>query len=287
MFAKQDRASRQILVCITLAITAAWALAACGGEEDGEARQAAQTLSFVLEGKGSTSTKIALSKETADPGIATIRLVNNSTEQGELQLIRVEGDHSPEEASEGLSKAIEGRAVPEWFFAAGGVGPVPSGESATVKQVLRPGTYYAYDTTVLFIDPLTGVVVEGEESDEELKADVTITAVDNEYEIDELPAGPAKVAFENVGAQPHNVQIAPLLGESTAEDAKRFFRNQGPEAPFNADDIRSTPVIEAGESQLIDLDLEPGRYVFFCTVSDREGGNYHSLNGMVDEVEIE
>lgn len=283
----RSRAPVRIIACILLVIAAAWALAACDDEDGDEEGQAAQTLTFALEGKGATSTRVTVSRETARPGRARIRLINGSTKEGELQLVRVEGEHSPEEAAEGLAKAIEARPLPDWFFAAGGVGPVPSGELATVTQVLEPGTYYPFDTTTLAAEPLTAVVVEGEESDEELEADVVVSAIDYGYEIDELSTGPTEIAFENAGAQPHNLRIAPLLGDSTAEDAKRFFRNEEPRPPLDEEDAESTPVIEAGESQLVEIDLEPGRYVLFCTVSDRKGGYYHSLKGMVEEVEVE
>ncbi len=46
-------------------------------------------------------------------------------------------------------------------------------------------------------------------------------------------------------------------------------------------------MLEGGEAQLVTLDLEPGRYVLFCFISDRQGGQPHALKGMVDEVEVE
>ena len=46
-------------------------------------------------------------------------------------------------------------------------------------------------------------------------------------------------------------------------------------------------MIEGGESQLVEMDLEPGRYVMLCFISDRQGGPPHALKGMVDEVEID
>ena len=45
-------------------------------------------------------------------------------------------------------------------------------------------------------------------------------------------------------------------------------------------------MIEGGETQLIDLDLKPGRYALFCLITDRLGGPPHALKGMVDEFEI-
>ena len=45
-------------------------------------------------------------------------------------------------------------------------------------------------------------------------------------------------------------------------------------------------MLEGGESQLVTLNLKPGKYVLYCFISDRQGGPPHALQGMVDEVEV-
>jgi hypothetical protein len=45
-------------------------------------------------------------------------------------------------------------------------------------------------------------------------------------------------------------------------------------------------VIEGGETQLVELDLEPGSYAMMCFISDRQGGPPHAVKGMVDELVV-
>lgn len=103
---------------------------------------------------------------------------NDRKGEGDLQLIRVEGDHSAEEVMKGLEAAMQGKAFPDWFFA--GVGTTAAGKSQTVTQVLEPGTYYAFNTegSQSQSDPASvpAVEVTGETSDEKVDADQTVDA---------------------------------------------------------------------------------------------------------------
>lgn len=270
----------QVILACLLAALAAVAIVACGDEE-------AQTLTFTLtdEGKGANIS----GPESAETGLAEITLENKSKGDGEMQLIRAEGDHSAEEVIEGLDNAMDGKPLPDWFFAGGGIGSVPSGNTATVTQVLKPGTYYAFDTEARKPSPatVTAVEVTGDESDEEISAgDATVSAAEYSFEADELPSGKVAIDFENGGTQPHHMLAAKIAGDATIEDVERSFKSNAGEPPLSEDTFQSTAVIEGGESQQVTLDLEPGRYVFYCFVSDRQGGPPHALKGMVDEVEV-
>jgi hypothetical protein len=266
-------------MCAALAMTA---LVACGDED-------AQTLTFTLSGKGKAA-KFTV-PESAEAGLAEITFRNNGKADSDLQLIRVEGDRSAEEVVEGLGKAMKGQAFPDWFFAGGGAGPTPPGASRTVSQVLEPGTYYAFDTEGSSGPPdpksVSSLEVSGEESDEELEADGTISAFEYGFESDGVSAGASEVVFENKGAQPHHIVYAPLSGDATAEDVEEFFDSEKGRPPFEEKDTTNTAVIEGGESQLVDLRLKPGRYVLLCFITDRQGGKPHAFKGMVDEVEVE
>ncbi len=265
------------IVFVALALTAVLSLAACGSDD-------VQTLTFTLEGSGKDS-RFTGPPKSADPGEAKIELVNDTDKEGELQLVRVEGGHSDQEVANGLKNAIEGKPLPIWFFAAGGVGPVPAGEAATVTQVLKPGVYYPYNVEAGTVKPK--IKVSGEESSDQLEGEPTVTAVDYGYKADGLSAGSEEILFENTGAEPHHLLASPLVGDSTAEDVERYFKTEKGKAPLDQKATQTTAVIEGGESQLVTLDLEPGRYAFYCFVTDREGGPPHALKGMVDEVEVE
>lgn len=269
-------------VCL-IALFAAMALAACGSESDD-----AQELSFTVETKGKSATVTA--PGSAEAGLAEITLTNDSDSEADLQLIRVEGDRTPEEVVAGLGKAIQGQPFPDWFFAAGGVGTLGPGESATVTQVLQPGDYYAFNTEGSQPDAKTVAVTEvsGEESDEEIEdGDATVEAAEYVFNTETLPSGEVEIAFDNIGAQPHHLIASPIKGDATAEDVEAAFKEEKGPPPLSEKGTLSTAVVEGGEGQLVTMNLEPGRYALYCFITDREGGPPHALKGMVDEVEVE
>jgi hypothetical protein len=276
-----SRAPIRIAACIALVALAAMVLAACGSGGD-----STQKLTFKLEGNGKESS-FRLPRY-AKSGLVEITLVNESDKRGDLQLLRVEGSHTGKEVVAGLEKALKGKPIPDWFFAAGGTRPAEPGQSSTVTQDLKPGFYYAYDGQAGKLNSSSALTVKGDEPDAGLpEADATVTAVDYGFETDGIPAGPTEIAFENSGAQPHQMAIAPLVGDSTAEDVERFFKTEKGTPPLREADVKSTTVLEGDEGQLVSFDLKPGRYVLYCFISDRQGGLPHALKGMVDEVEVE
>ena len=266
---------------LSIALLAALGLAACGDDEE------AQSLAFTLSGSGK-SAKVS-GPQNAETGLAEITLQNNTKGEGDLQLIRIEGDHDPDEVLEGLEAATRGKAFPAWFFAAGGVGTTEGGDTQTVTQVLEPGTYYAFNTEgdLPAAGSIPAMEVTGDASDETVEADETIDAFEYGFEAESLSSGKVEVAFENTGAQPHHLLAAPLKGDSTAEDVERAIKSEKGPPPFDEKAIQATAVIEGGEGQLVNLDLKPGRYVLLCFITDRQGGPPHALKGMVNEVAVE
>jgi hypothetical protein len=275
--------SVRALIGAVIAIAATLALAACG-DSGGDA----QSLSFTHGGAGKA---VEFSgPESADSGEAEITFANETKNEAELQLIRVEGDHSAGEVVEGLEDASSGKPFPDWFFAGGGVSSAKPGESKTVTQVLEPGTYYTTNVEAGLPDPesMVAVKVSGEESEEELEADATVKAVEYTFEDEGLEAGENEIAFRNEGAQPHHLIIAPIKGDATIEDVEAAIKEEKGTPPIDEKKTQTaTAVVEGGESQLVDVDLKPGRYAFMCFISDRQGGPPHAVKGMVKEVEIE
>jgi hypothetical protein len=277
-----SRLSFRVVACLAFAALTAFGFVACGGSEE------TQGLTFTLSGDGK-SAKISAPSE-AETGLAEITLKNDRKDEGDLQLIRAEGDHSAGEVVKGLEAAMQGKAFPEWFFAAGGVGTTAPGKSQTVTQVLEPGTYYAFNTegSQDQSDPASvpAVEVTGDASEETVEADETVDAFEYGFKADQLTSGKTEIAFDNAGAQPHHLLAAPLIGNNTAKDVEQAFKSEKGKPPFDEKGFQSTAVLEGGEGQLVTLDLKPGRYVLFCFITDRQGGPPHALKGMVDEVEV-
>ena len=278
----KQRTSRAyaILAC-SVAALAAFALVACGDEES-------QSLTYTVGGEGKAS-KVE-GPTSAETGLAEITFSNEGKGEADLQLIRVEGDHSAEETVEGLEKAMKGQPFPDWFFAGGGVGTIRAGDSQTVTQVLKPGTYYAFNTEGSQGPPdpksVPAMEVTGDESSDEVEGEATVSAIEYGFEADEVPSGEVEIDFENSGAQPHHLIASPLVGDSTAEEVEEFFKTNKGKQPISEKGTAATAVLEGGEGQSVTLDLKPGRYAFYCFISDRQGGPPHALKGMVDEFEV-
>lgn len=286
---RASRSSFRAAICLALAALVLFGVAACGSSSDDGDSEQTQSLTFTISQGGKTS-KLS-GPSSAEAGLAEITLKNDAQAAGNMQLVRVEGKHSAKEAIEGLQAATEGKPFADWLFAAGGVGGTEAGKSQTVTQVLEPGTYYAFNNEGIqgAPDPASTptIKVSGETSEATVEADETIDAFDYGFKSEQLSSGKTEIAFDNTGAQPHHLLAAPLTGDGTAEDVENAFKSGKGNPPFDEEGIVSTTVLEGGEAQLVTLDLKPGRYVFFCFVTDRKGGQPHSLKGMVDEIEVE
>lgn len=269
---------RRAAVALAAAVLAAAALAACGDSEE------EQALSFQLDKSGAVS-----GPGSAESGAVEITLQNDSDSEGDLQLIRTEGERSADDLVKAFESAGGGKPFPDWFFGGGGVGSVGPGESATVTQVLQPGTYYAINTeSKPDAGKVAAIEVTGDASDETVEGEATVSAGEYVFESDApLPAGANEIVFDNIGAQPHHLLASKLIGDATAEDVETFFKTEKGEPPLSEKGTQATAVIEGGEAQLVTLDLEPGRYALYCFISDRQGGPPHAFKGMIDEIEVE
>jgi hypothetical protein len=54
----------------------------------------------------------------------------------------------------------------------------------------------------------------------------------------------------------------------------------------DTDGTRETAVLEGGERQVTQLDLDAGRYALICFVRGRQGGPRHIELGMINEVRV-
>jgi len=223
-----------------------------------------------------------------------------ATEEHEAQLVRVEDDHTLAEALEVLSTDEGGAPSPSWLFAEGGVGSIKGGKTATVTQILQPGTYYVLDLGEGEGDNVPSfaeqgatatIQVTGEAGDAELPgADATVTAEDYSFVTDGLVAGVNRIRFDNTGEERHHIIAIPYEAGATLEQIKAFATSDAPpDGPPPVDFSRAsvTAVLEGGDSQITELNLASGKYAFICFISDRAGGPPHAAMGMINEVVVE
>lgn len=285
MFANENRARLRFLPLLA-AVFALALFAGCGDDDDeggGEAAAEIQQVEVTASGQGSLK-----GPKQLQAGLNEITLTNDANGPSDLQLIYVEGDRSGQEVLKAFAKAGSGTPFEPWFFGGGGVGTTEPGASRTVMQSLQPGTYYGFNTEVRGKPPYMSFEVSGEESDAELPSEeATVTASEYAFESEGLKPGANRLVFDNAGGEPHHVIAMPIVGDATIEDVEEFFKTEKGKPPVAFEKTVSTAVLEGGDSQVTDLELEQGRWAFVCFISDRQGGPPHALKGMVSEVEVE
>ena len=262
-----------------------FALSACGDDDDDggtEDQSSATALSIITGDKGIQA------PASVEAGLVEITLENDGKDNHEAQLIRLEGGHTAEEALSVLTG--QSSKIPDWFVGGGGVGTARPGESRTATQVLEPGSWAIVDLGAEKPQS-TALEVTGEPGDAELpEAEATITASEYTFEASGLQPGANTILFENAGQELHHVIANPVKPDATVAQITRFFETEEKSAdPFTkgeAGDIE-TAVLDDGGSQLVDLDLESGKYALMCFIPDRDGGPPHAAKGMITIEEIE
>lgn len=265
---------------VASAILGALALfaAACGGDEEPEQLTITATdFAFAVEGE-------------LTPGTTEIRLENDGQFEHHVQLLRIDGDQTVEEAIE----AIEGEP-PDWLTPYGGVAPLAPGESATVVDRLPAGRY----ALVCFIDEPDGVphfakgmvaefTLRGDENESDLpEADIEIVGTDDgsgsSYAFQapaSVEAGELNIRLSNEGTEGHEVGLVRVPDGTTVEQLLGVFSGETEPPPgFDAVSLGGVQGIDPGASQIATLDLEPGSYVLLCGIPNAEGVP-HAFLGM-------
>jgi hypothetical protein len=276
--------TRASVIAATLA--AALAVTACGGDDSEDPEKVA------IEASGGKQVTFTAPSEVK-AGVAEIEFTNSGEQANDAQLIRIEGDYTEQQVFDELRKAVEGEPVADWFKGAGGVGGTEPGETNTVEQELPEGAYYVVGQNQP-ATPLTKIEVTSDGDSELDEPDAKVTAQEYSFTGEGLKSGTNKILLANEGAQWHHFLASRLKEGATIEDAQKFLSSQGPGAgppPFEdgqqaVNDVQST-VLEGGTSQVVDAELQPGRYAFYCFISDKQGGPPHVVKGMVSEVTVE
>jgi plastocyanin len=280
--------------------------AACGSDDD-------DSSSGGSSGSAETSETTAVTFETSEPakgrvaidgpkeieaGVVEITLKNTTKGRHDAQILRVEGDRTADEVISSSIDSEEGAPIPEWITDGGGLAAVAPGESATVTEVLKPGTYYLFDTESAEGSEKPNArkggaakfEVTGEATTAELpETDATITAKDFSFETAGIKPGTNRLTFENTGKQLHHVLALPITKGSTIEDVRKFATSEGqPDGPPPVDfeNGAGTAVIDGGQAQVAELEFKQGKYALLCFITNRQGGPPHVAMGMVDELDV-
>jgi len=236
-----------------------------------------------------------------EAGLAEVRFKNSTDKPRALELIRLEGNHSFNEALDAIKGTEQGKGVPDWLSGAGGVGTTPPGETRIASVKLAEGNYYFADFdsvdennrsskryAELGLQMHLGVGAGNGEKVSLPKADFSITAKEYEFKIPVISPGLNTIEFRNEGKENHHFVAFPLKPGFTIEDLKTFLSSDKPSGPPPAemDKAVNVAVINGGQSEVTQLELKPGFYGFVCFINDRAGGPPHFTKGMTAEQRV-
>lgn len=214
-------------------------------------------------------------------GLVEVRFTNRGEAPHKAQLWRVKDGHTVEQALRAS------RPLPRWLATAGGVGATRPGETGRTFQRLPPGRYYVAGSGNEQGSVAQFRVTAGARPAVPPAARASVVARDYDFRVSGLRAGRTAVKFRNTGTEPHHAYFAPMRRGATLGDVRTALSGQssGP-LPVDFERARETVVIEGGDEQTTELELDSGRYALLCVVSDRAGGPPHTEKGMLAEVRV-
>ena len=244
--------------------------------------------------KGKTAS-FSVPKSTTG-GLVEVKLTNEGKAPHGVQFVRYEDGHTAAEALELLES--ESDKTPDWLRAEGGIGGVGGGESATATVNLEEGNFLISDAASFGEKPATAeLTVEGGSSGDLPDTEGTVTAEETgkdkfAWDVSDLTAGPNQITFDSEGDEAiHLIIAAPLKGKvPPLSQIKKEFgeEKEGPPPPYiDFEAAQSTAVLDGGKSQTTPIDLKPGKYLFFCPLTDRDGGKSHDQEGLLSIETVE
>jgi plastocyanin len=288
------------IVCTAVAVLVpGGVIAGCGGSGSSSSQSQTQKkppAKLEIKATGSGDELKFTVPPKAQAGPAEITFTNNAKDETDAQLISVQGKREDAEVVAQFTSAVQGKAVASWFKAAGGLGATKPGENATATQELKPGTYYVVSGEAPPKGPLAKIEVAmaqggssgggGSGGGSQLPTvPAKVVATDYAFRGQNLKVG-QPVEFTNQGKEWHHFIGAPIKGDATIEEIKKALEEERGEPPIDEENEIETAVMDGGEKQIVQADLRPGRYAFFCFIADRGGGPPHTTKGMVSEITV-
>jgi hypothetical protein len=283
-----------------MSLVVAIAASGCGSSKKTASTAATQSATptmaaFTVSEAGKTSKFTGPS--SVKGGLVTVQLTNNGKAVHGAQLIRILGTHTIAEAVK--SVASENNKTPSWLRAEGGVGGAPPALSAAATVSLPAGRYAVVDfaggresqgppaIAQLTVTPgqtaavpSTGTVITAANpSKDHYKWDVSGPLKTGSNTITLVSKGNSALHELDAVRITKDVPIATLV--------KALESNGPPPSYVDGTTNSSTAVIDGGKSLNTQLIIrKPGKYVFICHLTDRDGGKPHFAEGLITQVTV-
>ena len=284
----KKRLTLRWFLAVAATIASGALLAACGDDDEGDSGEAsAEPAQIQITATGDGPFNFEVDTAEAPAGAAEISLVNEAGSGTDGQLVYSAEERTDDEVLAEFQKAVTGKPVADWFEGGGGPGTAEPGATTTATQELKPGTYWVIGSGD---DPpegeLASITVTDEEGAELPETEGTVEAVDYSFSADGLTAGTNPVLLDNTGEQWHHFIASKMADGATIDDVQKFFETEKGKPPLTEENQIESTVMEGGTSQVVDLELEAGKYAVFCFIADKQGGPPHIERGMIAEVEV-
>ena len=114
--------------------------------------------------------------------------------------------------------------------------------------------------------------------------EIPVTAVEYEFQgvEDELISGEASFRLDNSGEEPHEFSLALITGDQSLEELLQLPEKEAGQAIENV----GRAFAEPGDSDFLEVELQPGRYGYVCFV-EAPDGTPHAFLGMAGEFRVE
>ena len=293
---------RKPLLMAAATLVAAVALAACGssskkGNSSGAGSGttgAGLDVSIAETGK---TAKFTLPK-TVTGGLQTLTLANKGTKPHGAQLVRLVGNHTPQEALKVIGS--QSNKTPGWLRGEGGLGPVPPGKTADATLMLEPGKYMVFDPPNGPGGPsgtpaYSQLTVAGGAPGALPNTPTTVTAArpgKDKYRWDvsgQLTTGTQSVTFVSKGKDAlHLIAAFRVTGNPSKAAILKGLSSHGKPPKFvDQASFYTSAVIDGGKSQTTPITFSgPGKWVLFCPLSDRDGGKEHFKEGLLKTITV-
>jgi hypothetical protein len=186
--------------------------------------------------------------------------------------------------------------IPPWAKLDGGIGSVDPGATGSATVDLPEGNYVIVDAAALggpgaSGPPATaGIKLSGGESGDLPSTSANVTADTNghdkyKWDISGLTSGKNEITFDSRGDDAiHLIAAVPVKGQAPplSQIQSDLAKNGPPPSYLDTNGFQTTAILDGGSAQTLSLDLKPGKYVFFCPLTDRDGkGKSHDQEGLL------
>jgi plastocyanin len=222
-------------------------------------------------------------------GVTTVRFVNRGKQSHQLVIARLDDTSSLARVMKSITDDKVHTSGITWV---GGVESAIPGETATATLRLSAGRYVLVcglgepaHMSLGMIRPM--VITRGAHANVEQLPAASTTIELSDYHIGlsrPLHSGKQLVRVVNVGKHRHHLYISRIVGNATTEAIMRWDGKSEP-APL-AEMSGGAASMDAGQTNVIELNLEPGRYGLACVLSNDANSKPHYLLGMHDEITV-